>query len=123
MTLQATALWSGLVTALLMSGAAQAQDKQTFYAGKTINMVVGISPGGSYDQYARLLARYYGKYIPGNPTIVVRNLPGDGSLTTVLYTSEVAPPDGMTLTTFNSGLLNESMSDGDKEKVRFDQFA
>lgn len=94
-----------------------------FFAGKTISLVVGISAGGGYDQYARLLARHYPKHIPGSPTIVVRNMPGAGSLSAVLYTANVAPADGQTVTAFNSGLLNDSMSEGENAKVRFDQFA
>lgn len=100
---------------------ANAQDN--FFAGKVINLTVGISAGGGYDQYARLLARHYIRHIPGNPTIVVRNMPGAGSLNAVLYTGEVAPPDGLTITAFNSGLVNDSINDGDKAKIKFSQFA
>ena len=49
-----------------------------FYTGKTITISVGYSPGGSYDFYPRVFARYLGKYIPGNPTVVVQNMPGAG---------------------------------------------
>ena len=100
---------------------ANAQD--IFFAGKVINLTVGISAGGGYDQYARLLARHYIRHIPGNPTIVVRNMPGAGSLNAVLYTGEVAPPDGLTITAFNSGLVNDSINEGDKAKIKFSQFA
>lgn len=94
-----------------------------FYAGKVINLVVGISAGGGYDQYGRLMARHYGKYIPGHPTIIVRNMPGAGSLNAVLYTAEIAPADGLTITAFNSGLVNETINEGSKAKISFDQFA
>ena len=60
---------------------AQAQDQ--FYAGKTVTLVVGYSAGGGYDQYARLLARHYGGHIPGNPTVIVQNMPGAASMTSV----------------------------------------
>ena len=100
---------------------AKAQDN--FFAGKVINLTVGISAGGGYDQYARLLARHYTRHIPGNPTIVVRNMPGAGSLNAVLYTGEVAPPDGLTVTAFNSGLVNDTINEGDKAKIKFSQFA
>jgi len=100
---------------------ANAQDH--FFAGKVINLTVGVSAGGGYDHYARLLARHYIRHIPGNPTIVVRNMPGAGSLNAVLYTAEVAPPDGLTITAFNSGLVNDSINEGDKAKIRFSQFA
>ncbi|MBM2804152.1 MAG: efflux transporter protein, partial [Deltaproteobacteria bacterium] len=51
-----------------------------FYQGKTIRIVVGSTTGGGYDLWARVLARYYGKYIPGNPTILVQNMPGAASI-------------------------------------------
>jgi tripartite-type tricarboxylate transporter receptor subunit TctC len=103
--------------------AAVGASAQDFYAGRTINLTVGISAGGGYDQYARLLARHYSKHIPGNPTIIVRNMPGAGSLNAVLYTADIAPPDGLTVTAFNSGLVNEAINDSDKAKIKFDQFA
>ena len=109
--------------ALSASAGAAGQEAAGYFAGKTISLVVGVSAGGGYDQYARLLARHMPRYIPGNPAIIVRNMPGAGSLSAVLFTANVAPPDGLTITAFNSGLLNESMSEGDKAKVRFDQFS
>ena len=60
-----------IVTALVREAVAQ-----DFYAGKTINLIVGYSAGGGYDQYARLLARHFGRHIPGHPNIVVQNMPG-----------------------------------------------
>ena len=51
-----------------------------FYSGKVIRVIVGFSAGGGFDTYARSLSRYMGKYIPGNPTIIVENMPGAGSL-------------------------------------------
>ena len=49
-----------------------------FYRGKQINLIVGYGPGGGYDVYARLVGRHLGRYIPGNPTVVVQNMPGAG---------------------------------------------
>lgn len=57
--------------------AARADD---YFKGKTFTIVVGFSPAGGYDSYARVLARYIGKYIPGHPTVIVQNMPGAGSL-------------------------------------------
>ena len=54
-----------------------------FLRGKQIDLIVGYGPGGGYDVYARLLARHFGKYIPGNPSVVVQNMPGGGSLRAV----------------------------------------
>jgi tripartite-type tricarboxylate transporter receptor subunit TctC len=73
-------------------------DAQTpFYQGKTIKLVIGSTTGGGYDSWARLLARYYGKYIPGNPTIIVQNMPGAASIVATNYLYNVAKPDGLTL--------------------------
>jgi len=68
-----------------------------FYQGKTIRMVIGSSTGGGYDLWARVLARHYGKYIPGNPTIIVQNMPGAASIVATNYIYNVAKPDGLTL--------------------------
>jgi tripartite-type tricarboxylate transporter receptor subunit TctC len=68
-----------------------------FYQGKTIRLVIGSSTGGGYDLWARVLARHYGKYIPGNPTIIVQNMPGAASIVATNYLYNVAKPDGLTL--------------------------
>ena len=60
--------------------AGHAQSAADFYKGKTVELLIGYSGGGGYDVYARLLARHMGKHIPGNPTVVPRNMPGAGSL-------------------------------------------
>ncbi len=65
-----------------------------FYAGRKLTMVVDAAPGGGYDTYGRLLARFYGNHIPGNPQIVVQNMPGAGGLTAVNWLWEKAPRDG-----------------------------
>lgn len=110
-----------LLAPLALAGTASAQ--QNFYAGKTLNIVVGLSAGGGYDQYARLLARHYNRFIPGNPTIVVQNMPGAGSLQSVRYLDGSAAKDGTVITAFNPGLLIQSMTIPDKIKVDFQDFA
>lgn len=89
-------------TALLAS--AQAQDAASFYKGKTINVVIGFSPGGGYDLYARVVAKYLGKHIPGEPTIVAQNMPGAGSLRATMYLYAVAPKDGTAIGIFSRGM-------------------
>jgi tripartite-type tricarboxylate transporter receptor subunit TctC len=89
-----------------------------FYDGKTIRIVVGYAPGGGYDFYARLLARYMGKYIPGNPAFVVENMPGAGSLASANYMFKLAKSDGLTLGHF-SGSLFPLQAMGQKE-ITFD---
>jgi tripartite-type tricarboxylate transporter receptor subunit TctC len=86
-------LWS--VAVMRVPGAA-AQDGE-FYRGKAVRIVVGLSSGGGYDRSARLIARYLGKYIPGNPEILVQNMPGAGSVIAANFVYNVAKPDGLTL--------------------------
>jgi tripartite-type tricarboxylate transporter receptor subunit TctC len=80
-----------------------------FYKDKTIRIIVGFTSGGLYDQYARLLARHMGKYIPGNPNIIVQNMPGAGSLSATNYVYGVAKPDGLTLGMPGSGIYLDQM--------------
>jgi tripartite-type tricarboxylate transporter receptor subunit TctC len=68
-----------------------------FYKGKQINLVIGTSAGNDYDYRARLLARYMGKHIPGNPQIVPRNMPGGGGVQAANWIANIAPRDGTTL--------------------------
>lgn len=72
-----------------------------FYKGRTISIVVGFSPGGSFDLYARMLSRHMSRHIPGTPSIIVQNMPGAGSLKAVDYLYSVAPRDGTVMATFN----------------------
>jgi tripartite-type tricarboxylate transporter receptor subunit TctC len=71
-----------------------AQNSTADFKGKTLTIVVGTSAGGGYDTYARLLGRYLGKHLPGEPTIVVSNMPGAGSQVAAAYVARVAPKDG-----------------------------
>jgi tripartite-type tricarboxylate transporter receptor subunit TctC len=76
---------------------AYAQSVENFYKNKTISLVIGYPPAGAPDVYARLLARHLGKYIPGNPSIIARNMPGAGGLLAANHLFNVAPRDGTTL--------------------------
>src|SRR6266700_553324 len=82
---------------LPMPASGQAQSVESFYRGKTLSMVIGYPTGGSNDIYARSVARHIGKHIPGNPTVVPRNMPGGGSLVAANHIFNVAPKDGTTL--------------------------
>src|SRR5262245_24505045 len=73
---------------------------QDFYAGKTIRIVVGFPAGGGFDTYSRILARHINKYIPGNPTVVVDNVTGAGSLIAANSIYKAAKPDGLTIGNF-----------------------
>jgi tripartite-type tricarboxylate transporter receptor subunit TctC len=87
-----------VVTIGVFVGAATAQED--FYRGKTVRFVVGFSPGGGFDSYTRVIARHMGKHIPGNPTMVVENMPGAGSMIAANYTYNQAKPDGLTIGNF-----------------------
>jgi tripartite-type tricarboxylate transporter receptor subunit TctC len=108
---------------ILLGDIACSQDVASFYNGKTVRIVVGFSPGGGYDQYARLLARHIGRRIPGNPSVVVQNMPGSASLKSVQYLDAGAPADGTLITTFNPGLITQSITSPDKVPVKFLNFA
>jgi tripartite-type tricarboxylate transporter receptor subunit TctC len=94
------------------------QAQEPFFKGKQIRIIVGLSTGGGYDRAARLLARYMGKYIPGNPDIVVQNMPGAGSVTAANYVWMVAKPDGLMLVMPHNNVYLSQLS-GQKE-VQFD---
>jgi tripartite-type tricarboxylate transporter receptor subunit TctC len=93
-----------------------AQDQ--FFKGKQIRVVVGLSTGGGYDRAQRLLAKHLGKYIPGNPDVLVQNMPGAGSVSAANYVWGVAKPDGLTLLAPHNNLYLSQLS-GQKE-VQFD---
>jgi len=89
-----------LFASLALAPFARADAIADFYKGRTITLIVGYGPGGGYDLYARLMARHLGRHIPGNPTIVVQNMPGAGSLRATNYLYTVAPRDGATIGSF-----------------------
>lgn len=103
----------------LSAGAASAQDVASFYKGKTVEMVVGASAGGTYDAYARTLTRYLATHLPGNPTIVVKNLPGAGSLIAARQLYFQAPKDGSVIGTIMRGAVMEPLL-GDAAQANFD---
>jgi tripartite-type tricarboxylate transporter receptor subunit TctC len=105
-----------VLAVLLASVLAQAQD--TFYQGKTLRIIVGASAGGGYDTYSRTLARHMGKHIPGNPSLVVDNMPGAGFLISANYMYNIAKPDGLTIGHFIGGLFLQQLLG--KPGVEFD---
>ncbi len=106
------------VAALLASAQVRAQE-----AYPQISIIVGFSPGGGYDTYARVLSRHYGRNLPGSPRIIVQNMPGASSLTAVRYLDNAGKKDGTVITAFNPGLINQSLLDYDKVKIRFPDYA
>lgn len=85
------------VLATLVPSAAEAQTATQFYKGKTINLYIGYGPGGGYDIYGRLVARFLGNHVGGQPTVVPQNMPGAGSIRAANYVYNVAPKDGTAL--------------------------
>src|SRR5215475_11458252 len=108
----------GLI-AVTVAPQVRAEDVAEFYKGKRVNLVVSYGTGGGYDVYARVLARHMSKYIPGNPPIIVQNMPGAGSLRGTNYIYNVAPKDGTVFGTFarNMPLLGMIKSN---QNVQFD---
>lgn len=113
MTGLAVLLW---LMAAPHSGRAAAGEE--FYRGKVIRIIVGFSPGGGFDTFARTVARYLGKHIPGNPTVVVENMTGAGSLIAANHIYKVAKSDGLTIGAFNGNQILAQLVGG--QGVAFD---
>jgi tripartite-type tricarboxylate transporter receptor subunit TctC len=95
---------------------AKADSVEDFYKGRNITVLIGYSPGGSYDSAGRVLARYMGRYIPGNPTFVPQNMPGAGTLNLVNYLYNVSPKDGTAFGIFARGMAMEPLIGGTNAK-------
>src|ERR671923_323654 len=80
-----------------------------FYRGKTVRIVVGFSAGGGYDQYSRLIARHLGKYIPGNPAVIVENMAGAGSIIAANHVYNAAPKDGSVIGNISGPIILEQL--------------
>lgn len=92
------------------------------FAGKTIRFIVGSAPGGGYDTYTRAIARHIGKHLPGNPTPVVQNMTGAGTLIAAHYVFNKADPDGLTVGAWNSGQIFRQALGDRAVKFKGDQF-
>lgn len=104
------AMLAGIFTLSIVGG--QPARSQDFYRGKTITFIVGASPGGSLDNYTRLIIRHLGRFVPGTPSIIAQNMPGAGSLIAANYVYNVAQPDGLTIGAFAAALvLQQVMGD------------
>jgi tripartite-type tricarboxylate transporter receptor subunit TctC len=86
-----------------------AHAQTNFYEGKTIRLIVGFTAGGGYDAYTRAIGRHMGKHIPGNPVMIVENMPGAGSMISANYTFKAARPDGLTIGHFIGGLFLQQL--------------
>jgi len=100
---------------VLVSTPVSAQD---FFKGKTIRLVVGYTPGGGFDTFSRLVARHLGKFIPGNPSVIVQNMPGAGSLAAANRVYAMQPGNGLVIVVFHYSLVSQAIT-GDPV-VKFD---
>jgi tripartite-type tricarboxylate transporter receptor subunit TctC len=111
-------LFSVLYLVVFVSTSPAVFAQESFYKGKTIRIVVGFSAGGGFDTYSRTLARHMGKHITGNPTLVVENMTGAGSLIAANHLYKVARPDGLTIGIFHGNQITAQVLGG--QGIEFD---
>ena len=107
-----------LLAVLLLAPGAEASAQTPYYQGKTINFIVGSGTGTAYDIYSRLLANHIGKHIPGNPNVIMQNMPEAGGIVAANYVYSVAKPDGLTIASINPAHYFNQLQ-GNKE-IKFD---
>ena len=103
---------------LLIVSSANVHAQEDFYKGKTLRVIIGYSAGGTNDLWARTVARFWGKYIPGNPDIIVQNMPGAGTMVAANYLYGVGKPDGLTVGLISPALFFNQL--GGKKEAKFD---
>jgi len=111
-------VWAAAICAHLILLSTSALSQAPFYQGKTITLITGTTAGSQYDAHARLIAQHWGRHIPGNPGVIVQNMPGAGSLISANHLYNVAKPDGLTITSIIPGIYFSQLA-GSKE-VQFD---
>ena len=112
------ALGLALPAMIALPAPARAQDPASFYAGRTIAILMGTSPGGSYDIYGRVLAQHMARHIPGNPTIIIEHLPGAGGAAAGNFIYGPGPQDGSKILLSHALPLIEKLEDS--KAVRFE---
>ena len=112
------ALAAGATLAVLSPAHAQ-KSVADFYKGRTVTMIVASSAGGGYNAYGRAIAKHIAKHIPGNPTMIVKNMPGAGGRKATAYLANVAPKDGSVILGTQPGALVEPVL-GDAKKIKYD---
>ena len=108
-TLARLAVVTGCAALAYIAYPAQAQVADDFFGGKQVSILIGSTAGGGYDAYARLLARHIGAHLPGNPTIVPKNMPGAGGLAVANYLYNKAPKDGTEIGLVQNGAAFERL--------------
>jgi tripartite-type tricarboxylate transporter receptor subunit TctC len=109
-----SAVIAGTILALLLP----AQAQEDYFKDKTVRVIVGSAPGGGYDAYARLVSDHLRRHLPGNPQIVVQNMPGAGSLVAMNHIANVAPKDGTVIGAINAAMTTQPLLY--PEKAKFD---
>ena len=109
-----------LVGTVAVASTAQAQSVEQFYKGKQIKFMLGSAGGGGYDAYSRVITRYMGKHIPGNPSFVVQNMPGAGGLVAANYIYNVAPKDGSEIGMTGRAAAIEALINPADKSVKFE---
>src|SRR5262245_3347390 len=107
--LRGASLAALLLTCLTAPASSQADAFADFYKGKTLSLIAGFPPGGGYDTYVRILARHFGRFVPGQPSVVPSNMPGAGSLTAANHIFNKAAPDGLSMAMIASSAAMEPL--------------
>jgi tripartite-type tricarboxylate transporter receptor subunit TctC len=107
-----------VLIAFMLATVSPVRAQTPYHQGKIVTIVVGTLAGDLYDLYARAIALFMGRYIPGNPNIIVQNMPGAGHMIAANYIYNVAKPDGLTLGAINAGLYFEQLVG--RPEVKFD---
>ena len=105
-----------LTAATIVFSLASSLQAQEFLKDKTLTFIVGYSPGGTYDQYTRLIARHISKHVPGNPTRIVENMPGAGGIIAANHLYNRVKPDGLTIAAWASPLILQHVMGNDATK-------
>lgn len=111
-----------VISALVVAGNsdnARADAVADFYKGKSISLIIGYGAGGGYDTYSRVLARHLGNHIPGNPSVVPKNMPGAGAVKAANYIFNATPKNGTNLGVFASSAAMDPLFSGEKSKAKF----
>jgi tripartite-type tricarboxylate transporter receptor subunit TctC len=113
----------GLLINLALLSNALAATNEEFFKGKSVRIIVGTSVGGANDDWARFIALYLGKHIPGNPTVVVQNMPGAGTVIAANHIFNIAKPDGLTLGLVNPGIYTDQLLGASEVKFDWPKFS
>jgi tripartite-type tricarboxylate transporter receptor subunit TctC len=108
-----------VISLSFLVGAPKGARAEDFYKGKTVRFIVGQAPGGGYDTYVRTIARHINKHIPGQPSIIVENMEGAGSLISANYVYKQASKDGLIVVIFNNSLVVQSALGDPRIKMDF----